>query len=92
VAAELLTNALESSLPGGWIELGCEVRGRVVSVEVANLLTASSSSPMWGAVGMPLPDAERGRGLPLVAALVARLSFSVEDSQVCVRAELVDPS
>ncbi len=91
IAAELLTNAFEAGPPGSPIELMARLDDTVVTIEVTNRVDARRSPAVESRVALGMPDAsaERGRGLPLVAALATRLSVTVESGTVRVRADLL---
>lgn len=91
VAAELLTNAYEASPPGSTLRFSTDLEAGVLAIEVGNPLDprATRGLERFATVGMPAATADRGRGLPLVAALAARLAVTFESGTVRVRAELL---
>lgn len=89
VLSELLTNAIEASPEQGQVEVLIERSGATVFLDVTNQAVAIAPSwPLMSTVEMPTAFAARGRGLPLVAALAARMSIDVGEKLTHVRAEL----
>ena len=89
VLSELVTNAIEASPEQGRVEVLIERSGATICLDVTN--QAATVAPPWPpmtTVEMPTAVAVRGRGLPLVAALAARMSIEVGDELTRVRAEL----
>ena len=89
VLSELVTNAIEASPEQGRVEVLIERSGATICLDVTN--QAATVAPPWPpmtTVEMPTAVAVRGRGLPLVAALAARMSIDVGDELTRVRAEL----
>lgn len=89
VLSELVTNAIEASPEQGRVEVLIERSGATICLDVTN--QAATVAPPWPpmtTVEMPTAVAVRGRGLPLVAALAARMSVEVGDELTRVRAEL----
>lgn len=91
VTAELLTNAFEAGPSDSSIEFAAAMSEAVLAIEVTNRLSPDGIEAIQrlASIGMPDPTAERGRGLPLVAALATRLAVTLEAGAVRIRAELI---
>lgn len=88
VLTELATNGREALGPSGGsvtVDVDCS-RHDVVSLLVTNRPPGWPSGLALTPIAMPGSDAERGRGLPLVAALAMRLSVDTSDRCTRVRA------
>jgi anti-sigma regulatory factor (Ser/Thr protein kinase) len=89
--SELLSNALASGDTAGMVraELDCQ-RPHLVKLTVMNK-TSTQASAHFRPVSteMPCPGIDRGRGLPLVAALATRLSIDGRLGSTRVRADFV---
>lgn len=91
VASELLTNALEASPTAASIALAVSATEGLVTVAVENICPLGPEAiAAIASVAMPPALADRGRGLPLVAAAAARLSFTFEPGVVRVSADLLE--
>lgn len=72
--SEACTNVLKHSGPGDEYEVRFELANDVCTIKVVDVGTGFDPSDL-SASGAP-PDAERGRGVQLIRAMVDRLSFS----------------
>lgn len=91
VTSELLTNALEASPTTATIALAVSATDGLVTVAVENICPLGPEAiAAIASVSMPPAIADRGRGLPLVAASAARLSFTFEPGVVRVSADLLE--
>lgn len=89
VAAELVTNAMEASPSDETIVGMIAVSGDVVTIEVANAVREHGAMIAPCSLEMPDEAAIRGRGLPLVAALVSHLEVTTSSGWVTISARLV---
>lgn len=89
VLTELATNGREALGPRGGtvtVDVDCS-RHDIVSLLVTNRPPGWPGGAPVAPIAMPGSDAERGRGLPLVAALATRLSVDTTDRCTRVRAD-----
>jgi anti-sigma regulatory factor (Ser/Thr protein kinase) len=89
--SELLSNGLASGQPGGTVtaELNC-LHPNLVKLTVMNQGTLESAREFLPAItGMPGPEIDRGRGLPLVAALATRVAIDAMPSTTRVQADFL---
>jgi anti-sigma regulatory factor (Ser/Thr protein kinase) len=89
--SELVSNAFASGQPGGTVtaELDC-LHPHLVKLTVTNQRSpdpAERLSP--GPTEMPGPEIDHGRGLPLVAALAARVSIDGLQGSTRVQADFM---
>lgn len=89
VLTELATNGREAlGARGGTVTVDVDCSRRdVVSVLVTNRPPGWPAGATLAPIVMPDSDAERGRGLPLVAALATRVSVDTTDRCTRVRAD-----
>jgi anti-sigma regulatory factor (Ser/Thr protein kinase) len=90
VLTELVTNGIDAAQGAAPVSSVLSVEPAMIIVEVTNPRRAHASAlAIQQRLTMPSEDAERGRGLPLVSMLSARMSTETTPFVTVVRAEIL---